>query len=651
MNFTKILLYLFFQTTLKASFEECLPISDWIKLNAENVEEDLDVRRLVSSTAEENTYGYKYLLGSGAYGKVYNVDFKTKAKNVSHSLAMKVIKLPEQKDSELERMTQIELNNLKELANIDRLHFIKFYGCIKTTGLPMRVIFFTDKLSQPLWTYETKTNALFLEFLLYRKVGLFIMMARSLKILADNGMAHMDVKPANFMLHNIGTTPIVKLIDYGFLNKHDTSFRGGTAIYVDPKAHFKGYKITSQSDLYSLGLTFAHLMTNDETMIFEPKCSDTYTYADMVMWSKVRYTSIKITLGEMARKKPNPDPTNQKQLRRLNDIILDVIDYSNPKITSFEKLITELEAVLDILYPNSIYHSDRVDQLLLDTYGVMSHPEPKAVWEKPMMARPGKPQISQQINKPSITNNKLASYYKLAHEAKATKIAGMGSNPNTFEIDMEGSIPATKRLSRNNRIDSSMAFKYLDKSLNSAMMGRSDYMISDSMHGPDVSGRYSNVSEFTHKTERANEVGDHTGFIGRMSNATYMPNFFPPSSSSSMNQSFIPRDNINSPIADTSMSQIPEENSSRNSINSNMQINGKLRFPTEMEIAQEYEAQITKHRLNDQVVNRLKAEMTKKIKEIKAAKAKEFSRMINEMNKKGVVKQGLNTTTQFQLAR
>jgi serine/threonine-protein kinase len=75
----------------------------------------------------------------------------------------------------------------------------------------------------------------------------------------DQGLLHLDLKPANIMLDGRGK---VRLTDFG-LATHDlqgTNLRCGTPQYMSPE-QLAGGKVSARSDLFSLGLTLYELFT------------------------------------------------------------------------------------------------------------------------------------------------------------------------------------------------------------------------------------------------------------------------------------------------------------------------------------------------------------------------------------------------------
>jgi len=76
-----------------------------------------------------------------------------------------------------------------------------------------------------------------------------------------SSIVHRDIKPANIMINNMG---IIKLVDFGVANIHDTEISGhkknlimGTPLYMSPE-QIAGLTLDHRCDMYSLGATFYH---------------------------------------------------------------------------------------------------------------------------------------------------------------------------------------------------------------------------------------------------------------------------------------------------------------------------------------------------------------------------------------------------------
>lgn len=82
---------------------------------------------------------------------------------------------------------------------------------------------------------------------------------------SELGLVHRDIKPENLMITPKG---IVKIADFGLARSLEadavritqTGYSMGTPLYMSPE-QVQGHEVSSSSDIYSLGMTFYHLLT------------------------------------------------------------------------------------------------------------------------------------------------------------------------------------------------------------------------------------------------------------------------------------------------------------------------------------------------------------------------------------------------------
>lgn len=245
-------------------------------------DESLIVHSPFSKLAEISTNGnkppekignYKIAreLGRGGMGVVYEAvrddgEFSQKA-------AIKIIKRGMDSDDILRRFRN-ERQILAELQhpNIARL----FDGGVTEDGSPYYVMEYIE--GEPLDVYCREENCGIRE-----KLEIFRQICAAVSYAHSQLVVHRDLKPSNMFITNGGD---VKLLDFGIAKVLDTDGQDsqGTATqlgmmtpaYASPE-QVRGEKVTTSSDLYSLGIVFYELITGER-----PYQTDGKTHAEMI---------------------------------------------------------------------------------------------------------------------------------------------------------------------------------------------------------------------------------------------------------------------------------------------------------------------------------------------------------------------------------
>ncbi len=195
-------------------------------------------------------------IGRGGMGAVY---LARRADNVfSKHVALKVLR-PEQSDAELLRRFHQEREIVAKLdhPNIARL----LDGGTTEEGLPYSVMEYVD--GQPLDIYcdERRLN-------IPARLALVRTVCAAVQYAHQHLVVHRDLKPSNILVTSDGS---VKLLDFGIAkllgaDAEDTFSHGTfnarllTLAYASPE-QIKGERITTSSDVYSLGVILYELLT------------------------------------------------------------------------------------------------------------------------------------------------------------------------------------------------------------------------------------------------------------------------------------------------------------------------------------------------------------------------------------------------------
>lgn len=198
-----------------------------------------------------NLYGYtiKSSLGSGGMAEVWYAE-----SNLGEPVAIKIM-LKKYKD-ELQVTTRFEIE-AKAMRQLNHENIRKVINYGEYQGRPFIIMEYlegTDLSTLIENGYKPKNENL---------EKWWQQCLSALEHTHSKGIIHRDIKPSNIFLLNTGD---VKLLDFGIAKVKDeisltrTGQGLGTVMYMSPEQILNPKNVTSATDIYSLGVSFAHLI-------------------------------------------------------------------------------------------------------------------------------------------------------------------------------------------------------------------------------------------------------------------------------------------------------------------------------------------------------------------------------------------------------
>ncbi|HQU90711.1 MAG TPA: protein kinase [Pyrinomonadaceae bacterium] len=255
------------------------------------------IEQLEISALPESIGGFRIVreIGRGGMGSVY--EGTRIAENFSQRAAVKVIRNGMNNDIILRRF----LSEQKILASLEHPNIARFLdGGTTARGLPFYAMEFVEGL--PIGAYAREKDLSHREIVeLFRQVCSAVSYAHSQLVV------HRDLKPSNILVDRTGT---LKLLDFGIAkvletdnveSETATQFGMMTPQYASPE-QIRGEKITTASDVYSLGMILHELLYGEP-----PYHTDTKTYAEI----------LEMVSADRPVRKPTTQPRRHDDLFRI----------------------------------------------------------------------------------------------------------------------------------------------------------------------------------------------------------------------------------------------------------------------------------------------------------------------------------------------
>jgi len=224
-----------------------------------------------ANTAEKQFGNYKILreIGAGGMGAVFLAERADG--EFSQKVAIKIIR---QTIADRETINRFKRER-QILANLNHPNIAKLLdGGVSASGEPFLAMEFIEGETITKFAEARKLN-------LEERLKLFLKVCAAVSYAHRNLIVHRDLKPGNILVSKDGTP---KLLDFGLAKLADenlandaaqtqTAFRALTPAFASPE-QLRGEPLTTASDIYSLGVIFYELLTNERPFDFGNKSLD-----------------------------------------------------------------------------------------------------------------------------------------------------------------------------------------------------------------------------------------------------------------------------------------------------------------------------------------------------------------------------------------
>ena len=241
----------------KEKVEKLIAFSSGTNTGSFGVDSTISKTLIVSESAINKPvlgrYEIERELGRGAMGIVY----LGRDPKIARQVAIKTLSYNNISGRELDEFKERFFREAEAAGRLSHPNIVTIYDVGEEHDLAFIAMDYVEGLS--LGAYSDEENLLPVETV-YRIV---IAVAEALNYAHEKKVVHRDIKPSNIMYET--ATEKVKVTDFGVARIVDNTRTQtgdilGSPLYMSPE-QLKGAKVTSSSDIYSLGVTFYQLLT------------------------------------------------------------------------------------------------------------------------------------------------------------------------------------------------------------------------------------------------------------------------------------------------------------------------------------------------------------------------------------------------------
>jgi len=268
-----------------------------------------------------NGYKIKHLIGSGGMADVYYAE-----NSLGFPAAIKVLK---QEYSQHQGVQERFVNEAKIMKKLNHPHIRKVMDMSDIDGRACIIMEYLEgqSLKEAMGDRKKMSDATLMKY--------FDQCAQALLYTHAMQVTHRDIKPSNIF---ITKDDEIKLVDFGIAkselseSKTITGQTLGTVIYMSPEQVVDPKRVTGKTDIYSLGVTFYHVLTNKPP--YDAKTGSEFTIQQKIVYEDLDVSFLpshwRSLLSACLHKKPEERPSLKSENFKDGITVIDQVP-PNPK--------------------------------------------------------------------------------------------------------------------------------------------------------------------------------------------------------------------------------------------------------------------------------------------------------------------------------